>query len=119
MGFRRARGEFVLRQAHARQRRRLQRERLRGPRFFAGHVALRNRALLHAEDRLARHAVEHEQQAHLGDLRHRRDASCRSRSTSISAGGAGHIVIEDVVVHDLVIPAQLARWASSATTQLA
>src|SRR6202034_2648896 len=55
------RGDNVLaRDADASQRRRLQRERLRGRVPFPGCAPLRHWTFFHAEDRLARHAIEDE-----------------------------------------------------------
>ena len=49
--------DFVGLHALARERRRLQGERLRGPTMFAGDVALRDGALFHRVDGLAGFAV--------------------------------------------------------------
>ena len=57
--------EVVARDRVLRQRRRLDRERLRRRSLLARQVALRHRALLDIEDRLASDAVEREQQSHL------------------------------------------------------
>ena len=57
--------------------RRLCRKGLRGPRFLARHIRLRNRPLLDRPQRLARLALEHEQETLLGRLRSPRPRSCR------------------------------------------
>ena len=72
---------------HARQRRRLERKRLRLDGPLERHVARRHRPLLDAEERLAGRAIEDEQQADLADHGHRGDGPA-ALSTSISTGGA-------------------------------
>ena len=59
--------KVVTRDGHLRQRLRLDRERLRRRRLFAGHVALRHRTFDDVENRLAGDAVEREQQPDLVD----------------------------------------------------
>ena len=100
-------GSSDLLQRVARQRRRLERERLRRRRLLAGHRALRHRPLFHAEHRLAGHAIEDEQQPHLGDLRDRGnrlavldDVDQRRRRAEV--------VVPDVVMHELLVPLALA-----------
>ena len=100
-----ARSSFVI--EVARQRRGLDRERLRRPRLLAGRGGLRHRALLDAEDRLAGDAIEDEQQPHLRDLRDRRDRLAVLHDVDQRRRGA-QIVVPDVVVHELPVPLQLA-----------
>ena len=72
----------------ARQRRRLDRERLRRRRPLAGRAGLRHLALLDAEDRLAGFAVEDEQQRHLRLLRHRGDRPPAAADVDRGSGAA-------------------------------
>ena len=73
MGLRRAIGQHVLGEQLPRERRRPRGQRLRLGGHFARHRAGRILALLDREQRLAGRAVEHEDEAVLGGLRHRVD----------------------------------------------
>src|SRR5206468_2020937 len=64
-----------LPEARLRERRRLQWERLRPRIPFAGNIALRDRTLLDAEDRLPVRAIEDEHVPALADRRERGDRS--------------------------------------------
>ena len=66
MCFRRDVRDFVSGHADPRQRRRLEREGLRGPRFLTGHIARRNRAFLYTPDGLPSETVQYVEKAVLG-----------------------------------------------------
>ena len=102
-------GVEVLRRIErvARQRRRLQRKRLRRPGLLARHAALRHRPFFDAEDRLAGDAIEDEHQRH---LRHHRDRGHRL-AVALDVDQRRrrrHVVVPDVVMHQLLVPFQLA-----------
>ena len=88
----------------ASERRRFHRKRLRRPRRFAGHVALRHRTLVETEDRLAGDAIEDEEQRH---LRHHRDSGNRAAVPFDvdQRGRGGQIEIPEIMMQ----PFQLAR----------
>ena len=92
---------------HARERRRLQRERLRLRRPLQRHLALRHGTLLDAVDRLAGDAIEQKQQP---DLVHRGDG--RNRPAALlhvdQRRRAGHVGVPDVVMDHLEVPQVLA-----------
>ncbi len=98
----------VRRQRLRHQRRRRDGERLRRRQELARRRALRHGALLHFEDRLARVAVEHEDEAGLRHLHHgiKRLAAPRQRD---EARLCGKIVIPDIVMHGLEMPAHRSR----------
>ena len=86
-------------------------ERLRGPGLLAGHRAPRHRPLLDREQRRAGLAVQHEEVAHLGrdDDRRHRLAVARDRH---QRGLGRHVVVPEIVVHDLEVPDDLAGGAA-------
>ena len=92
----------------ASERRRFHRKRLRRPRRFAGHVALRHRTLVETEDRLAGDAIEDEEQRH---LRHHRDSGNRAAVPFDvdQRGRGGQIEIPEIMMDELLEPFQLAR----------
>ena len=91
----------------ARERRRLERKRLRRRRPLALRRRLRHRTLFHAVHRLAGLAIEDEQDAHLRD---QRDAGNRAAVAPHvdERRRRGQIVVPDVVMHELLIPLDLA-----------
>ena len=105
---RRVRGahDVFLPEARLRQRRRLQRERLRRRIPFARNVACRDPTLLDAEHRLSVRSIEDEQVAALAD---RRERGNRPASLSdVDQPGRGRLIdVPDVVMHGLEVPAVL------------
>ena len=92
---------------HARERRRLERERLRLRRALERHFARRHGTLLDAINRLAGDPVEQEQQAGLVD--HRHGGNRLAALLDVEKRWRGREVgIPDVVVHDLEVPQVLA-----------
>jgi hypothetical protein len=89
------------------QRARSEREWLRGRCFFAGNVALRNRALLNAENGFARSAIEDEQIAALGTGGDRGDGEAVAVNVEQNRR-RGDIVVPQVVVDGLEMPDALA-----------
>ncbi len=107
--------EVLLAEALRHQRRRRARERLRRPAALARHVARGERPLLDREERRAGLAVEHEHEAALGGLRHRvaRAALALERDQDRRRG---EVVVPEIVVDGLEVPAQLARARRRAAT---
>ena len=96
------------RQAVRHDGRRHDRERLRRREPFAGSARLRNRPLLHGQERLSRVAVQDEHEARLRHLRHhvmQRAVTPHRVQTRLR----WHVVVPDVVVHGLETPAHLPR----------
>ena len=90
-----------------RKRRRSRGKRLRRRRLLAGHVALRHRPLLDRPDRLARHAIEHIQQAELRGLRDDVDRlAVVLHGQQLRTGD--EIVVPQIVMQQLVMPEALA-----------
>ena len=98
---------LVLGELDARQRRRLQREGLRGRGLLAGDHAGRDGTFFHAIQRRARDAVEAEQDPHLGDLRHGRNGASVAPRVK-QDGGRGGVEIPQIVMDELLKPFQLA-----------
>ena len=88
-------------------RRRLARNRLRRRVPLTRHVALRNRLLRNRPDRLAGDPIEHVQHPHLRRLGDRLDRLAVDDDVH-QQRRRGHVVVPDVVVHDLVVPLHLA-----------
>ena len=95
-------------QGLANERLRLERDELRRRRFLAGHGRARHRHFLHREERFPRVAIEHEREAHLGEL-HDGILRGRSRSDRDQDRRGRIVVVPDVVAHGLVVPLALAR----------
>ena len=91
----------------AAHRRRLHRERLRRVRGLAGHVAGRDRAILHAEDRLAVLAVQDVQVARLGGHAEGRDGAPVLLDIE-QHRRRGRVGVPQVVADGLEVPAVLA-----------
>ena len=108
-GVLRREGVEVLRRVEvdAAERRRLQRERLRRPRLLARHGALGHRPLLHPEDRRAGHAVEDEEQRHLGQDGDGRDRLAVAAHVD-ERRRRRQVEVPQVVVDQLVVPLQRA-----------
>src|SRR5690606_6528595 len=102
------RDDIGLRHGDARQRRRLDRERLRRGVPFARHVALRHGPLLDRDHGLAVLAVEHEHVARLADVHEARDALAVDDDVEQRSGGR-HVRIPQIVVDRLKVPEVLAR----------
>ena len=100
-------GKLRLRHAHAGERRWLQRERLRRRRPLAWCFRLRDGTFLDAVDGSSCLPVEHEQQAHLGDLGDGRDQLAVVAHVDECRRGA-KIEIPDVVMDRLVVPDHVA-----------
>jgi hypothetical protein len=79
--------------------------------LLAGHLRPGHRPFFHREDRFTGLAVEEEEKAHLGGLRDGRDIPT-VLANGDQAGLGGKIIIPDVVVHDLVMPDQLAAGST-------
>ena len=103
--------DVVARHAHAADRAGLERKRLRRPRLIVGHVAAVDGPFFDPVDRLAGDAVEDVHEVHLARLKHGRNRRGRSAATSTRSGGVGMSVVPHVVMHELVVPLQLAGVA--------
>ena len=90
------------------QRARSEREWLRGRCFFAVNVALRNAALLNAENGFARCAIEDEQIAALGTACDRGDRAAIAANVEQNRR-CSNIVIPEVMVDSLEVPDELPR----------
>ncbi len=99
--------EVVLGELLRNQRWRLGGDGLRRPGALARHVARRDRALLHREERTTGLAVEHEDEARLGSLGHGVDGAALVHDTN-QDGRRGQVVVPQVVVHGLEVPDALA-----------
>src|SRR5262249_27708867 len=99
--------QIVDREHLAREGRRLGRKRLRRPRLFTRHVALRHRPLFDRPERLARHALEYIKEA---ELRGQRDDvdHLALMLDSEKLGRGGRVVIPEIVGYDLKMPEALA-----------
>src|SRR5258705_7192014 len=102
----RRRHHVFLPEDRLRERRRLQRERLRRRIPLARNIALRDRTLLDAEYRLPVRAIEDEHVAALADRRERRDRPA-SLSDVDQARRGREIDVPDVVMHGLEVPSVL------------
>ena len=100
--------DLIRRKRHSRNRRRLQRERLRRPVLVTGNrIVGHDRPLFDAENRRARHAIEDEQKALLRINRHGRNRSPVSPHVD-QRRRRGQVVIPVVVMRRLKEPLQLA-----------
>ena len=72
---------------------------------FARHVAGGEGAVLHRQQRLACLAIEHEQQAVLGDDRHRRAGAAAGQGEVEQQRRGLQIIVPDIVAHHLEVPA--------------
>ena len=81
----------------------LGRERLRRPRVLARDVARRHGALFDRPDRLARHAIEHEREALLGQLHDGVDRPAVDANRD-EVGRRRVVVVPQAVMHDLEVP---------------
>src|SRR5205085_11369034 len=99
--------DVVEAEFQARERRGLRRERLRGPRFFGGDVALGDGALLDGPERLAGDAIEDVEQTELGGLRDDVDGFAIVLDSE-ELGRGSRIVVPKIVMDELIMPEALA-----------
>jgi hypothetical protein len=91
------------------QRRRVCGEGLGGREHLARHCAVGgNRTLLDGVQGLARHAIEQEEEAHLRGL-HQRGHAVPDAVHLEECRGCRHVVVPDIVVGGLEVPAHLSR----------
>ena len=108
MQLRREVGGILERDTLRRERRQHRLHRLRRPRYFARHVALRDRALLDRPHRQPRDAIESECEALLRELDHGVDGFAAVHKVHEN-GRTRRVVVPEPVVHELVVPAAPAR----------